>query len=145
MSRTLAILLSIAVAAALVTISAGCGESSGSSEVPSGADLEGTWIVKASAGYDQGKPSTFSDDSRLVIDKAEGQAFAGYKAYTDDENGAPTLVREVVNGAIAANGEILITDEDGFFEGTLQDGVMTGRYAELGEDNTAMTVEYARE
>jgi hypothetical protein len=142
MKRTLATVLAVAGTATALGIAAGCGSSD--AQVPTGADLKGTWTIVASAGSDQGKLSSLSSDSAIVITAARGQAFAGYKTYTDDESGTVRTVREPINGAIAADGDILMTEEDGIFTGTLEDGVLRGQYAEVGPDNTAMNVEYTQ-
>lgn len=64
------------------------------------------------------------------------QGFAGVKEY-----GPPgSRQKEAINGVIAPDGDILITDEDGFIEGTYADGVITGQYAETGADSAAMNV-----
>ena len=42
------------------------------------------------------------------------------------------------------DGEILITDEDGFYEGTLENGTFTGQYAESGSDATALNVTWTK-
>lgn len=141
MKRTLATALAIAGAATAITLAVGCGSSS--TEVPTGADMKGTWTVQSSEGFEGGKPSTL--DGRLVITQAKGQGFAGYKTYTDAEDGGtPKVLKETINGAIASDGDILYTDDDGFFEGVLQDGVMTGQYTEIGQDSTAMNVDYVK-
>jgi hypothetical protein len=50
-----------------------------------------------------------------------------------------------VNGVIATNGDILITDEDGVFRGRLEDGTILGQYAETGDDAAAINVELIRQ
>lgn len=143
MKRSLTTALAIAGATTAIALATGCGSSDSSVEVPTGADLKGTWTIQSSEGFEKGKPATLSPDGRLVITLAKGQGFGGYKTYTDaDEGGA--AVKETLNGAIAPDGDILYVDEDGFFEGVLEDGVMTGQYTEVGADGTAMNVEYVR-
>lgn len=144
MNRALTATIAAGLAAACITMAAGCGSDS-SSEVPTGADLKGTWTITSSEGFEKGKPGTLAADSRIVITQAKGQGFGGYKTYTDAEGGgAPTQVKETINGAIASDGDILFVDDDGFFEGVLKDGVMTGQYAEVGADGTAMNVDYVK-
>jgi subfamily B ATP-binding cassette protein MsbA len=82
-----------------------------------------------------------SADQILVVEEAEGQGFTGYKEYTPE--GKPTQ-RETINGAIAPNGDILITDEDGHIEGTLSNGMLSGQYAEIGDDAAAVNVELTK-
>lgn len=54
------------------------------------------------------------------------------------------MVEETINGVVGSHGDILYTYSDGSFEGVLQDGVMTGQYAEVGPDGTAVNVEYVK-
>lgn len=59
----------------------------------------------------------------------------------------PVLVRtqkEAVNSAIGPNGDILIVDNDGKFEGRLVDGKVQGQYAETGADAAAINVGLSR-
>lgn len=145
MKRTLTVTAAAGLAAACITIAAGCGSSDSTGEVPTGADLKGTWTIASSEGFEKGKPATLAADGRIVITQAKGQGFGGYKTYTDAEGGgAPTQVKETINGAIASDGDILYVDDDGFFEGVLKDGVMTGQYTEVGADGTAMNVDYVK-
>lgn len=141
MNRTLLTTVAALAAAASITIAAGCG-SSDSASVPTGADMKGTW-VQAATGYDNGKLNSWKGDAagNIVFDKADGQSFAGYKTYTPPEGGA---VKETMQGVIAPDGEILITDGDGFYEGTLANGTFTGQYAESGADATAMNVTWTK-
>lgn len=142
MKRSLAATMAVTAAATALTLATGCG-GSGSEAVPSGADMKGTWTIKASEGFEGGKPGSLSPDGRLVITTAKGQGFGGYKTYTDTDEGG-SVVKETINGAIASDGDIHYTDDDGFFEGALQDGVMTGQYTEIGTDGTVMNVDYVK-
>lgn len=134
MNRKLTIAMAATLAAASITIAAGCGGDS--AQVPTGADMKGSW-AQAGTGFEKGAPITWDNRDAVVIDKADGQSFGGYKQYTPP-GGTPQ--RERVNGVIAPDGDILITDEDGFLEGTYADGVITGQYAETGADNSAVNV-----
>lgn len=122
------------LAAASITIAAGCG--GGSAEAPTAADLKGTW-TQSGAGFEQGKAVTWNNQT-IVIETADGQGFTGFKEYTPSGGSSPQ--KEAINGVIAPDGDILITDEDGFIEGTYADGVITGQYAETGADNSAVNV-----
>lgn len=137
MNRALLAPIAALAAAVSITVAAGCGGDS--APVPSGNDVKGTWN-QAGEGFAKGEPYT-SGSRVVVIDQAKGQAFGGYKEFTPP-GGTPQ--REVVNGVIAPDGDILITDEDGFFEGTYADGVMTGQYAETGDDNAAVNLTLTR-
>ena len=144
MNRTLLTAVAALAAAASVTIAAGCGSSGDSAEVPTGADMKGTWVHSAT-GYDNGEFESVKGDIKItavVIDRANGQAFAGYKRYTPAEGGAPQ--KEAMQGVIAPNGTILITDEDGSYTGTLANGVFTSQYAESGDDSSALNVTWTK-
>lgn len=125
-------------------LAAGAAISAGSAcaadtSVPTGADLRGTWTQNG-AGYENGVPVTWENQT-VVIDEADGQGFAGFKEYTRE--GEPPQ-REIVNGVIGPDGNILIVDEDGRFEGRLVDGTLRGQYAEIGDDPGAINVELSR-
>lgn len=130
--------LTAAAAVVLVALGAGC-QADSSDSVPTGAELIGTWAQNG-AGYEQGSPSAWEDQT-VVIESADGQGFTGYKEYTSDDGGAQ---REIVNGVVGTDGEILIVDEDGFFRGRLDDGAILGQYVEVGADSAAMNVELTR-
>lgn len=134
MNRHLTTALAVTCAAALITVAAGCGSSS-SAEVPTGADMKGTWTSTGS-GYEDGKAVTWQS-STIIIDKAVGQAFSGNEKYTGSGG---VVFKEPIQGVIAPDGDILIVEEDGFSEGTLENGVFTGQYAEIGDEPTAMNV-----
>ncbi len=92
----------------------------------------GTWD-QTGAGFEGGVPSVWTDQI-LIITTADEQGFTGYKEFA---KGDGETVQEAVNGVISPTGDILITDEDGFFRGTLSDGVISGQYAEASEDDSA--------
>lgn len=125
----------VCAAAVIITV-ASCS----SVQVPTGEDLKGTWI-QTGAGYEKGRPVTWENQT-VVIEKADGQGFAGFKKYTR-EGEQPQ--REAVNGVIGLNGDVLIVDEDGKFEGRFVDGKLQGQYAETGDDAAAINVELTRE
>jgi hypothetical protein len=135
MRRNKVFIVSVVVAMLAV---AGCGASE-SDETVSGADLEGTWI-QSGAGFEKGEAITWSDQT-IVIDTVEGAGFAGYKEYTLDG----VAQRETLNGVVGLDGEIFMSDEDGFYEGRFEDGAFVGEYVEIGEDSTAMNVTFTRE
>jgi len=144
--------ISIAVTALVITAVAGCGADTSAPEataassvttasapVPTGADLKGTWI-QAGAGYAKGAPVTWENQT-VVIEKADGQGFAGFKEYKNE--GEPPQ-KENVDGVIGLDGNILIVDDDGTFQGRLIDGKIQGQYAEVGNDSVAMNLEISR-
>lgn len=141
MNRTLLTSIAALAAAASITIAAGCG-SSDSASVPTGADMKGTWVQTAT-GYDNGELDSWKGAAagNIVFDKASGQSFTGYKTYTPPEGGP---VKETMQGVIAPDGDILITDQDGFYEGTLENGTFTALYAETGDDATARNVTWTK-
>ncbi|MBE35137.1 MAG: hypothetical protein CMI16_06235 [Opitutaceae bacterium] len=77
----------------------------------------------------------------MVIEEASGQGFTGFKEYAR-EGEQPQM--ETVNGVIGVNGNILIVDDDGKFEGRLVDGKLQGQYAEVGDDAAAINVVLTR-
>lgn len=124
--------------AALIAALTGCGTDR-AAPAPTGADLKGTWVQQGT-GYENGAPLTWENQT-VVIDEADGQGFSGFKEYTRE--GQPPQ-KEIINGVIGPNGDILIVDEDGLFEGRLVDGRMQGQYAEIGDDATAINLELSR-
>ncbi|MFM8598614.1 MAG: hypothetical protein ACKOB8_06360 [Mycobacterium sp.] len=135
--------LAAGAAAAFLAVAAGCSANP-STKVPTGADLRGTWI-QAGDGYEQGvrvTPENKGFEATVVIAEADGQGFTGYKEHTDP--GEPPQ-KEVLHGVVGLDGEILITDEDGFFTGKLVDGKIRGQYAETGKDAAAINVELSRQ
>ena len=95
----------------------------------------------SSACSQNGTPVTWQNQT-VVIDEAEGQGFAGFKEYAR-EGEQPQ--KEVLNGVIGPNGDILIVDEDGTFAGQLTDGRLQGQYAESGDDAAAINLELSRQ
>ncbi|CAN5292694.1 hypothetical protein BH09ACT8_BH09ACT8_20940 [soil metagenome] len=125
-------------AATVITLGAGCQVDS-SEKVPTAADLKGTW-AQTGAGYERGASVTWENQT-VVIENADGQGFTGFKEYTRE--GEPPH-KEMVNGVIGADGDILITDDDGQFRGRFNDGKIAGQYAEVGNDSAAINVELSR-
>jgi len=125
----------ISAAAVLITV-ASCS----SVEVPAGDDLKGTWR-QTGAGYEQGRPVNWGNHI-VVIEKASGQGFAGFKEYKRD---GEQPQKEALNGVIGLDGNVLIVDEDGTFEGRFVGGKLRGQYAEVGGgDAAAINVELTR-
>ena len=50
-----------------------------------------------------------------------------------------------MNGVIGVDGNILIVDEDGKFEGQLNGNTLQGQYSEVGDDATAMNLEISKQ
>lgn len=131
----------VTVLALLLTVGAiaGCAADS-AAKVPAAKDLIGEW-AQTGAGYEEGAHVTWSNQM-LVIEEAEGQAFVGFKEYTN-EGEAPQ--KEVVNGAVGVDGDIRIADEDGFFAGRLVDGKILGQYVEVTKgESQVLNVELTR-
>ena len=125
---------------AVVAASVLAGCATGTSEkAPTGADLMGAWAQNGS-GFERGSHVIWEDQT-VVIEQAEGQGFTGFKEYHRD---GEQPQREVVNGVVGVNGEIVMADDDGFFEGRLVDGKILGQYVEAGEDHGALNVELTR-
>ena len=128
--------------AAVIAVAAGCGPGP-AAKVPTATDLKGTWS-QAGDGYERGArvtPENKGFEATVVIAEADGQGFTGYKEHTDP---GEEPQREVLHGVVGLDGEILITDEDGFFTGKLVDGKIRGQYAEIGKDAAAINVELSR-
>lgn len=125
MRRTIAATL-IAVGASICLL--GCSAKT-SAKIPTGADLKGTWN-QSGTGYEMG---------RLVT--VDGQAFTGFKEYTPEGKGPQ---KELANGAIGVSGDIVMTDEDGVFQGRLIDGRVQGTYTEIGADAATINVELSK-
>ena len=143
MKHTISALACVGAASAVVALASGCSAAP-SITVPTGADLKGTWI-QAGDGYERGvrvTPENKGFEATVVIAEADGQGFTGYKEHTDP---GESPQREVVHGVIGLDGDILITDEDGFFTGKLVDGKIRGQYAEIGKDAAAINVELSRQ
>lgn len=138
MKRLISATVAAVGAGVVLTAVAGCGSDS-SASVPTGADLKGTWS-QSGAGFEKGVPVTWENQA-VVIEKADGQGFAGFKEYTRE--GGKTQ-REAVNGVVGLDGNILFVDQDGKFEGRLIDGKLQGQYAEVGDDAAAINVEIVR-
>ncbi len=126
-----------AIGATVIVIAA---TSCSSIEVPRGEDLKGMWS-QTGAGFESGGPVTWENQT-VVIETTKGQGFTGYKEYTR-QGERPR--KEIVNGVIGLNGDILIVDEDGTFAGRFVGGKLRGQYAEVGADAAAINVELARE
>ena len=133
-----ALIRSTLVAAVAVVAAAGCAKET-STAIPTGTDLKGTWAQNG-FGYEMGKPVTWKDQT-LVIEKAEGAGFAGFKEYNREGSGPQ---KEAINGVVGADGDIRIVDEDGFFEGRLVEGKIRGQYVEMGDDAADINVELTR-
>jgi len=130
----------VLVALLAVGVVSGCGAER-SAKVPAAKDLIGTW-AQTGAGFEEGKPVTWQDQT-LVVEKAEGQGFAGFKEY-DNEGEDPR--KELVNGAVGVDGDIRIVDEDGFFVGRLVDDKIQGQYVEVKKgESQVLNVELVRQ
>jgi hypothetical protein len=106
--------------------------------VPTGAELQGTW-AQTGAGFERGRSVNWAQT--VVIDKADGQGFAGFKQYSQD--GGPAH-KESINGVIGLDGHILFVDDDGTFQGRLIQGKLQGQYAEVGKDPAAVNLTLQR-
>lgn len=118
---------------------AGCGADN-STRVPAADDLRGAW-TQSGVGYEQGQRVTW-DNQKVVIEAVDGQSFTGFKEYTRE---GEATQKEIINGVIGFDGDIMMTDEDGFFEGRLIDGKVKGHYAEVGDDAAAIIVELSKQ
>ena len=132
-------MITATVAISALSTVVGCGSSP--AEIPAGEDLKGTWD-QTGAGFEGGVPSIW-EDQILVITTAVDQGFAGYKEYT---KGDGKTVQETINSVISPTGVILITDRNGYFWGTLPNGVISGQDAgAVEDDSTAMNMVLTRQ
>jgi hypothetical protein len=106
--------------------------------VPAGADLKGTW-AQTGTGFEGGRPVKWVQT--VVIEKSDGQGFAGFKRYS--QHGGP-VQKEPINGVIGLDGHILFVDDDGTFQGRLIKGKLQGQYAEVGKDPAAVNLTLQR-
>jgi hypothetical protein len=138
-SRILLSLVKLSVSAtgaiALVISLASCA----SMQVPTGDDLKGTW-AQTGGGFERGRSVKWSQT--VVIEKADGQGFAGFKKYS--QNGGPTQ-QEAINGVVGVDGHVLFVDDDGMFQGRFINGMIMGQYAEVGKDATAVNLVLKRQ
>lgn len=147
MKNTISALACAGAASAIIALSgalSGCNSTAPSTKVPTGADLKGTWI-QAGDGYERGArvtPENKGFEATVVIAEADGQGFTGYKELADP---GEMPRKETLHGVIGLDGDILITDEDGFFTGKFVDGKIRGQYAEIGKDAAAINVELSRQ
>ena len=77
---------------------------------PSGNDLLGTWEGR-NKGY-QGNLYTENESVRIIITEANGKAFKGY---LKTNTAGKSSKRDIVNGFIAATGDIFATDDHGYY------------------------------
>jgi len=143
MKHTISAVACVGAASAIIAVASGCSADT-SAKVPTGADLKGTWI-QSGDGYERGvrvTPENKGFEATVVIAEADGRGFTGYKEHTDP---GEKPQRETLHGVVGLDGDILITDEDGFFTGKLVDGTIRGQYAETGKDAAAINVELTRQ
>lgn len=125
----------LAIGLLAVTIT-GCSSSS----TVDAEQLIGTW-TGTNAGYEGTDPVYVDKPLTLVIQEANGPAFAGIKEWTEPDG---TVNGENIIGTVTENGLVTIVDGDGFFEGEFSDATLTGVYVETGEDAAVLTVELSR-
>ena len=120
-----------------ILLMSGCAGASGAAVV--GSDFKGTWIQNG-AGFEKGQSIVWVDQT-VVIETADGAGFAGFKEFTRDG----VAQRETLNGVVGVDGQIHISDDDGFYQGRFENGAFVGTYVETGEDSTVMNVTLTRE
>lgn len=126
------VLASVALAASGALLFSAC--SSGSSSV-SGQQMVGTW-AGTNSGYVV-NDAFVTQETKLVVERAEGQAFAGYKEWTEADG---TTASQEIKGVVTPEGRVFIVEEDAVLEATLSGSEITGVYAETGEDHAAFAV-----
>jgi len=133
MNRRIATTLSIVAAAGAMTVAAGCGSSS-SADVPTAAEMKGTWTFSA-RGFEGGRP--VSQTGTINVNTVDGPGFGGYEVWKSATGESGRLP---INGVISPNGDVLITDTYAEITGTLSGGTFSGQYAETGPDGAALNV-----
>ena len=125
------------IATGLLTIAvSGCSSSANTT-----ADqLVGTW-TGTNAGYEGTDPVYVNKPLPVVVQEATGQAFLGYKEWTEPDG---TAVDELITGAVTGAGQVTIVDEDGVFEGVLSGSSLSGTYVENGDDRAVLEVELTK-
>lgn len=112
-----------------------------SSPSTTGSDLVGTW-TGTNAGYEGPETVYVKQSVTLVVQEANGQAFFGFKEWTDEEG---NLADELMKGAVTEDGQITIVDSDGLIEGVVSGSTLTGTYVEMGEDGAVLEVELTKQ
>ena len=128
-----AILVAGAVAVALT----GCS----SSPSTTGNDLVGTW-TGTHAGYEGPEADYVERSLTLVVQEAKGQAFFGYKQWTDELG---NVADEMMKGAVTEDGQITIVYTDGLIEGVVSGSTLTATSVEMGEDGAVLEVELTKQ
>ena len=132
--RFLPAILVAGVAAVALT---GCS----SSPSTTGNDLVGTW-TGTHAGY-EGPEAVYVERSlTLVVQEANGQAFFGYKQWTDELG---NVADEMMKGAVTEDGQITIVYTDGLIEGVVSGSTLTATSVEMGEDGAVLEVELTKQ
>ena len=128
--------LVLASAAALALGVSACAPS-GPSEP---ANMIGTWTGEYTYPLPDG--TTVTSTETIVIEKQEGASIWGYEEWTgpDGQTDRDELVGQIGLGFTT----FVLTEEDGFFSGVVNEERMAVRYIRLGEDRTTFEVELTR-
>jgi hypothetical protein len=132
LSRSI-VLTSVAVAAFGLTACAPGGPSEP-------ANMIGTWTGEYTYPLPDG--SVAQSTQTIVIERQEGASLWGYEEWTgpDGRTERDDLVGQIGLGFTT----FVLTEEEGFFSGVVNDDRMAVRYIRLGEANTTFEAELTR-
>lgn len=134
---------SVIAAGLAVAALTGCSSSTTAEDqsAVTGDQLVGTW-GGTNAGY-EGIDAVYVDKPlTLVVQEASGQAFFGFKEWTEPDG---AVADEFIRGVVTPGGLVTIVDGDGVFEGVVSGSTLTGTYVEVGDDAAALEVELTKQ
>ena len=104
------------------------------------ANMIGTWTGEYSYALADGTVATSKET--IVIERQEGANIWGYEEWTgpDGATDRDELVGQIGLGFTT----FVLTEEDGFFSGVVNEDRMAVRYIRLGEGHTTFEVELTR-
>lgn len=104
------------------------------------ANMIGTWTGEYTYPLPDGTTATSTET--IVIERQDGASVWGYEEWTgpDGQTDRDELVGQIGLGFTT----FVLTEEDGFFSGVVNEDRMAVRYIRLGEENTTFEVELTR-
>ncbi len=104
------------------------------------ANMIGTWTGEYTYPLPDG--TTVTSTETIVIERQDGASVWGYEEWTapDGSTGRDELVGQIGLGFTT----FVLTEEEGFFSGVVNEDRMAVRYIRLGEENTTFEVELTR-
>jgi len=102
-------------------------------------NMIGTWTGEYTYPLPDGTVATATET--IVIERQEGASVWGYEEWTSNgQTDRDELVGQIGLGFTT----FVLTEEEGFFSGVVNDDRMAVRYIRLGEGNTTFEVELTR-